>query len=213
MNRVTFLRLVLILTLVLAACSGKQAGPARLQEVSFRVDTGLVAQRHADTALGFSFCSPKDWVLLSQELLEEAERRTARSLPTSPNARPGAVPHIICGWSDPATASVLLVSEFTGFDTRDSSSTLRGFEEYYTRSAPSADVRAAVFVSKGLKIHQLMVSDTKNVLFKMVFSSAGLRKPVQFDFAVPQAAYPQVVKTIESVAGSVAVDSTITPPN
>jgi len=78
---------------------------------------------------------------------------------------------------------------------------------------PQGEVKMALFTTKTFKIHQLMASDEKRVNFKMVFSSLQLKKPIQFDFVVPRGAYPQMVKTIESVAGSVEVHPSNTSIN
>jgi hypothetical protein len=201
----------LALLLTLASCSEKRPEPARPQEVRFFVDSALVTPSVADTVLGISFSPPKGWQPLSQRLLLKAEGTVAQTIGDTSTVNPQEAPHILSAWRDPGSGSVLLVSRFPGFDTADSSSTLREYEQYYAHAVPSADVRGTLFSSSGFKVHQLLVSDSQKVIFKMVFSSNGLKSPIQFDFVVPQVAYPQFIKTIESVAGSVTIHSPIKP--
>ena len=158
-----------------------------------------------DTTLGVSFSAPKGWRTLSPNLLRNAQRTAVRSLRESRLESPEGTPRILYAWTDTLSGSVITVARFPGFDSRDSSTTLREFERYHRSAAPRADVKGAVFYSNDLKIHQLLVSDDQRVLFKMIFSATQLKCPVEFDFAVPKALYPQFIKTIESVAGSVEI--------
>lgn len=109
-------------------------------------------------------------------------------------------------WTDTLSGGVVTVSQFPGFDTSDSSRTLREYKNFYQMKMPGADVKTTVFLSNEFKVHQLLVSDSERVLFKMIFSSNQLPRPVQFDFSVPIHVYSQLIRTIESVAGSVAFE-------
>ena len=129
------------------------------------------------------------------------------SLVESPRESLKATPQLLYAWTHASSGSVITVSKFPGFDTGDSSITLREYEEYYRGASPNTEVKRAVFYSDGFKVHQLMVSDDQRVTFKMIFSLSRLKSPIQFDFVVPRTSYAQMIKTIESVAGSVAIHS------
>jgi len=203
----------LIIGLGFLACAQKRTESLPPQDVHFSVDSSLIAAPIIDTALGVGFSPPKGWRALSPNLLRNAQRTAIRSLRESRLESPEGTPQILYAWTDTLSGSVITVARFPGFDARDSSTTLREFERYHRSAAPRADVKGAVFYSNDFKVHQLLASDDQSVLFKMVFSATQLKCPVEFDFAVPKALYPQFIKTIESVAGSVEIYPINKPTN
>lgn len=197
--------MVFILCLAFQACAQKRAEPVDSPKVHFAVDSSLIATSVIDTVLSISFASPKGWQSLSSKALKSAENVAMSSVVESELENLKATPQLLYAWIHESSGSVITVSRFPGFDTGDSSATLREYEKYYRSTSPNADVRGAFFYSGFFKVHQLMVSGEQRVIFKIIFSSSRLRSPIQFDFVVPRTVYAQMIKTIESVAGSVEI--------
>ncbi|MCX6135232.1 MAG: hypothetical protein NTU47_15605 [Ignavibacteriales bacterium] len=194
-------------------CTQHNPKPAGPQDIRFAVDTSLVGPAFSDTALGVSFAPPKGWKALSKNTLEAAQRAAAeRSKGVTGKGRLGQ-PELLYAWSHPSSGSVVTIASFAGFDTNDSSMTMQEFESFFRASTPNAEIKSALFSAKGFKVHQLRVIDDQRVNFKMVFSSVRLKKPIQFDFAVPRGSFPLMIRTIESVAGSVEVYQSTAPFN
>jgi len=110
------------------------------------------------------------------------------------------------GFIEPSSGGMITVSQVFPFDTHDSSATMESYRKSYSDEDTSANVRIAVFYSNGFKIHQLLFSSPRRILFKMVFTQPKLPDAVQFDFGFEREAYPKFIKTIESVAGSVRIN-------
>ncbi|TSA24850.1 hypothetical protein D4R75_00560 [bacterium] len=197
----------------LLACAQDRPIPAGLQEIQFAVDSSLVNPSILDTALGISFAPPRTWDAVPAKALKAAQREAASHSDVSPGIHRTGGPNLLYAWSHAPSGGVITIASFADFDTGDSSVTLQEFAKYYRSAMPQGEVKMALFTTKTFKIHQLMASDEKRVNFKMVFSSLQLKKPIQFDFVVPRGAYPQMVKTIESVAGSVEVHPSNTSIN
>jgi hypothetical protein len=193
----------IVLCLVFLACTQHSPKPPGLPNIQFAVDSSLIGARITDTTLGFSFAPPRAWDPLPGKSLTEAQREAAERSEVVVTKKPTAAPELLKAWNHPATGSVVVMTSFMNFDTRDTSGTIQEFEKYYRGLSPNADIRSTVFSTKTFKVHQLMVVDDQRVNFKMVFSNPRLKKPIQFDFVVPRGSYPELVKTIESVAGSV----------
>jgi hypothetical protein len=199
--------------LFLLACTQHSPRSPVLPGIQFAVDSALVVSRLVDTALGFSFTPPRGWNRLPGKSLTVAQREATERSQVPVAKRQSAAPELLNAWNHPPTGSVVVVTSFMNFDTRDTSSTIQGFEKYYRGLSPNADIRSTVFSTKTFKVHQLMVVDDQRVNFKMVFSNPRLKKPIQFDFVVPRGSYPQLIKTIESVAGSIELYPSTPPIN
>lgn len=197
----------------LLACAQDRARPTGLQEIQFAVDSSLIASSISDTALGISFAPPRTWDAVPAKALKAAQREATSRSDVSPGITRTGGPDLLYAWSHAPSGGVITIATFADFDTRDSSVTLQEFEKYYKSAMPQGEVKMALFTTKAFKVHQLMASDENRVNFKMIFSSLRLRKPIQFDFVVPRGAYPQMVRTIESVAGSVEVHPSNPPIN
>lgn len=197
------LTLLLLVALTLTACGQKRNETNTLQTVHFKVDSSLLAQSVVDDALGVRFSPPKGWQAIPEKVLKTAERFARLPIGDTLKTHSSGRPRVSYAWSDALTKSVVIVSQFPNFDTSDSSRTLQEYKSHYQVNTPDADVRTTVFYSKGFKVHQLRLSNSEHVLFKMVFSNPQIKHPVQFDFVVPAQVYSRFITTIESVAGSI----------
>ena len=197
--------------LVFLACAQNSPKPPGLPNIQFTVDSALIGARITDTALGFSFAPPNAWHPVPGKSLSVAQVEAKERSQEPVTKKERAAPELLYAWDHPSTGSVVLVASFMNFDTRDTSVTMQEFEKYYRGLSPNADIRPTLFSTKGFKVHQLMVVDNQRVVFKMVFSSPRLKMPIHFDFIVPRGSYPQLIKTIESVAGSVGVYPSTAP--
>jgi len=193
--------LSILLILTLGACGGDSQEKEVAQSLVFEVERSLLTPLIHDSTLSISFSAPRGWNMLSKELLKQGQDHARR--------RAGAVgqatvfsPVISCAWNDTLSGSVMTVSLFPGFDTSDSSRTIREYKDYFESRRAGVDVTTTVFTSNGFRVHQVRVLDSDRILFKMIFSDKGLPTAVQFDFSIPKGS-SQLIRTIESVAGSI----------
>lgn len=197
---------MLVFTVSMCSCGRDQQEEESTQTLKFKVDRSLLSSMVEDSVLSISFSAPKGWRELSKEVLMKAQLTAREQRIGIEGSEVSDTPEIKYAWTDTLSGGVVTVSQFPGFDTSDSSRTLREYKNFYQMRMPVVDVKTTVFFSNGFKVHQLLVSDSERVLFKMIFSSNRLPRPVQFDFSVPISAYSQLIRTIESVAGSVAFE-------
>ena len=202
-------RLLYIVFLLILGCSGRRNDGVASNEINFAIDHSLLSEPLSDSTLQISFSPPRNWTRLSDDVLHLAEREALmRSIGDSSVSRNQFLAKY--GFIDSVSQSLMLVSSLPQFDVSDSSATMRDYTMFAKRDS-SSDVRANVFISKVKKIHQLLTIGNNLVAFKMIFSLTGHPSKVGFDFIIPKNAYPQFIKTIESVAGSVEFIHSIKP--
>ena len=196
-------RSVIILSacLVLAGCMQKRPGTAEQNELIFSVDEKLLGDAIQDSSLQLVFAPPKNWIRIP-DLAVQAAKDQAFARAGKKRAADTAVMGKY-GFRDAASNSVVLISQLALFDTSDTSTDLESYKKQAQKMDSSATIQTTTFFSHGLKVHQLMVAGAQTASFKMIFSHKSLAHVVQFDFIVPMTAYKSLVKTIESVAGSV----------
>lgn len=193
--------LLCIVFFLILGCSSRQSDGVASNEINFAIDRSLLSESMSDSTLQISFSPPRNWTRLSDAVLHHTERETLRrSFGDSSVSRNQFLAKY--GFIDSVSQSLILVSSLPRFDVSDSSATMRDFTMFAKRDS-SSDVRANVFISKGKKIHQMLTIGNDLVAFKMIFSLTGYPSKVSFDFIIRKNVYPQFIKTIESVAGSV----------
>ena len=206
--------LVATLPLVVwSSCQQKRDVDTSPETVRFAVDRSLLGAIIVDTALGVEFSPPRGWEKVSAQSLKRAEGSALVRLPDTAKHSKGAVPRLLYAWTHAESGSVVIVSAVPHFDTQDSSSSLQEYLQLYRSEPDLEDIRASVFYDGTFKVHQLLVTRQASVLFKMIFSVGRTPSPVEFDFTITRDAYPQLIKTIESVAGSLELHQTNTSFN
>jgi hypothetical protein len=171
--------------------------------LTFNVDGSLLSAGIQDSVLLISFQSPKGWHRLPRTIIEKAQQSAQEKFEGTSRGNASHSLEVRHAWNDTTTGGVMTVSRLTTFDPSDSSRTIREYENLYRESTPDADIKKGVFYTNGLKVHQLRCSSFDRVLFKMVFTNERLPYAVQFDFSIPRDTYQQLIRTIESVTGSV----------
>ena len=171
--------------------------------LTFNVDGSLLSTAIQDSVLLISFQSPKGWHRLPRTIIAKAQQSAQEKLEWTSKGKASHSLEVRHAWNDTTTGGVMTVSRLATFDPSDSSRTIREYENLYRESTPDADIKKGVFYANGLKVHQLRCSTFNRVLFKMVFTNERLPYAVQFDFSIPVDTYPQLIRTIESVTGSV----------
>ncbi|MBM4161050.1 MAG: hypothetical protein FJ217_08120 [Ignavibacteria bacterium] len=213
MNNRGFLLFATALLIVWSSCQQKRSGNTGPETVRFAVDPALLEARIVDTTLGFEFSPPKGWEKVSAQSLKQAEGAALVRLADTAQHTKSTVPRLLYAWTHAASGSIVMVSAVPHFDTQDSSSSLQEYLQLHRSGPDLEDARASVFYDGTFKVHQLLVTRRGSVSFKMIFSVGRMPSPVQFDFIISRDAYPQLVKTIESVAGSFELHLTNTSIN
>ena len=109
------------------------------------------------------------------------------------------------GYVEPHSRGVMTVTRISSFDTSDGTGALEKLRRLYRERDSLAEVSTAIFIHQGLKVFQTRVLQSHAVTFKLVFTNKRLSAPVSFDFVLQRSSYPEFIKTIESVIGSVGI--------
>lgn len=186
---------------ILFGCIQKRIVTSQQNELVFSVDEKLLGDAIQDSSLQITFAPPKNWIRISDSVLRIAQDQAFAH--TDKEQSSDSIMIGKYGFRDAVSNSVIVISQLASFDTTDTSKDLESYKKLAQKKDSSASINTSFFFSHGLKVHQLMDTDVHSVSFKMVFSHKSLAHVIQFDFIVPMAAYKSLVKTIESVAGSV----------
>ncbi len=133
-------------------------------------------------------------------------------LEASAVARLDSAAHIVIGDDAPVQQCLSARTDSTGqsifaltaIKTRDTAAVARLLDRYAGAAvAPGVEMRRARFRSGAFIVSQLLVMSADLVVFRMIYTSEGASAAVQLDWYVARAQYEALVRTIESVAGSV----------
>ena len=174
---------------LLAACGG-EARPD-LQPMQFNIDPGRVDAPVEAAALGIRFQPPAGWTLLSAAALDSINQAlSGEALILQPQYV----------FSHPANGSELKVDTLGRISLLGEQVARHG--EALAGRHPGASIQQDQYLKDGIHVAQFLVQSGGYVTFTLFFASSkeGL---IQFDYIVPQAAYPGQIKAIESSIGSI----------
>jgi hypothetical protein len=191
---------LVIIIFVLQSCTTKDK-EEKIEPLSFKVDSSLVSEKVTDDELGISFLAPKDWNKISDSLIKSTLKIAVQN--PDPAVKTEETPVLKYGYIKNDDNSILLISKIPKNDREMLNKKIGMYADYYSKKDTSTLIKTTKFISNGFIVHQIMIVDSKNVLFKMIFTNEELPFPAQFDFIIPQSVYEKYIKTIESVSGSI----------
>ena len=184
---------LLIVGLFLFCSKQDQNGTNEINELKFEVDSTKLEIRTRNTDLGIQFNSPKDWMPISHELLEDFSKRNASEYLKAS----GFVWKPISIFLNKKNESLLYISLVQG---QDDTSSITMYKDLIQKNIASA--KAGDFIKDGIHFSQILVQDNERVNFKLLFFNSK-NQLIQFDYVIPNQFYISELKAIESSIGSI----------
>jgi len=184
---------LLIVGLFLFCSKQDQSGTNEINELKFEVDSTKLEIRTRNTDLGIQFNSPKDWMPISHELLEDFSKRNASEYLKAS----GFVWKPISIFLNKKNESLLYISLVQG---QDDTSSITMYKDLIQKNIASA--KAGDFIKDGIHFSQILVQDNERVNFKLLFFNSK-NQLIQFDYVIPNQFYISELKAIESSIGSI----------
>ena len=194
----------ILFMLFLSSCSQQQQ-PEPPQSLEFVVDSTLIDKPLNDPEFGIRFSPPKAWKSMDRKQLTALRDSAERELGNEKARFVKGSLRAMYGYVEPHSRGVMTVARISTFDTSEGSKASENLRRLYLERDSLAEVSTAIFMHQGLKVFQTRVLQSHAVTFKLVFTNKRLSAPVSFDFVLQRSSYPEFIKTIESVIGSVAI--------
>lgn len=196
---------IILFMLFLSSCSKQQQQPERPQSLEFAVDSTLIDKPLNDPEFGIHFSPPKAWKSMDRKKLTALRDSAERELGGGKVSFVRGSFRAMYGFVEPHSRGVMTVARISAFDTSDGSKASENLRRLYLERDSLSEVSTAIFIHQGLKVFQTRVLQSQAVTFKLVFTDKRLSAPVSFDFVLQRSSYPEFIKTIESVIGSVGI--------
>jgi hypothetical protein len=197
LNKIAYL---IIIIFILQSCKTKDR-EEKAEVLTFAVDTNLVSGKITDNELGVSFLAPRNWNKISDSLIKATLKIAVQN--PDPSVRTDETPVLKYAYLHNEDNCLFLISKIPKNDEDMLNKKIGLYSDYYSKKDTSTTAKTTKFASNGFIVFQIMVVDSKNVLFKMIFYNESISFPTQFDFIIPRNVYEKYIKTIESVSGSI----------
>jgi hypothetical protein len=186
----------IILLLILVNCSEKKAP---VPELSFNVDSTLLANENYFDSLGFRFNPPKNFLPISDSLFTEIQNNLIKM-----GANSGQFNlHIMNVFLDDSTKgfctiSRLQIPEFEG----SLNPIMPRYRNYLENKLSGVSITMADFMKDNIHIYQFLIQGPDRIQFKLDFMIIK-NIIIQIDYVVPKNDYEKMVQSLESSIGSI----------
>lgn len=185
---------LLILIINVLGCT-KQQSAAKKDDITFKVDQTLLAEKHICSALGISFQPPLNWESISPDMLETIKNNIIAS-------QDSAQINLI-----PITIFMNMEKSFTCFlSVLESELLLEDVQDNYLAEFRSIhqdlDLQEGSFSHNGLDFHQITFVKDDFISIKLI-SANNDQKTFMVEYLVPAKYYQEELHPIESSIGTI----------
>lgn len=186
-----------ILIIVFIGCDKNDKPSEQVPELVFNVDKNLVEENSTNNLLRFSINSPKNWLKVTNENLEEV-RIAVEELFSFEEI---FIYKLSSMYLNEESSSMMLVGEFLKSDTLDFNSTIK-FYEIELKKNNRSEITSTLFYKDKILISQLLIRAENKINFRLFFENEN-KKMIQVDYISMEKQYPNEIKPIESSIGSI----------
>ena len=182
--------------LFLLSCSEEKTP---ITELSFNVDSTLLAPENKFDSLGFRFNPPKNFDPISDSLFTEIQNNLLKM-----EAESGEFSlDIINIFLHDSTKSFCSISRLQIKDSEGSlNSSMPKYRNYLEKKLSGLSVTMADFMKDNIHMYQFLIQGPDRIQFKLDFMTIK-NIIIQIDYVVPKNDYEKMVQSIESSIGSI----------
>ncbi len=197
MNKLIYLIfLYIILLLVLLNCSEKKTP---VTEMSFNVDSALLAPEKSFDSLGFRFSPPKKFSPISNSLFTEIQHSLLKMGGDSGEFSLD----IISVFMDDSTKGFCSISRLQISDFEGSLNPIMPrYQNYLEKKLSGLSITMADFMKDKIHMYQFLIQGLDRIQFRLDFITIK-NIIIQIDYVVPKNDYDKMVQSIESSIGSI----------
>ena len=182
--------------LFLLSCSEEKAP---VTELSFNVDSTLLAPENKFDSLGFRFNPPKNFDPISDSLFTEIQNNLLKMEEESGEFSLD----IINIFLHDSTKSFCSISRLQIKDSEGSlNSSMPQYRNYLEKKLSGLSVTMADFMKDNIHMYQFLIQGPDRIQFKLDFMTIK-DIIIQIDYVVPKNDYEKMVQSIESSIGSI----------
>ena len=182
--------------LFLLSCSEEKAP---VTELSFNVDSTLLAPENKFDSLGFRFNPPKNFDPISDSLFTEIQNNLLKMEEESGEFSLD----IINIFLHDSTKSFCSISQLQIKDSEGSlNSSMPQYRNYLEKKLSGLSVTMADFMKDNIHMYQFLIQGPDRIQFKLDFMTIK-NIIIQIDYVVPKNDYEKMVQSIESSIGSI----------
>ena len=182
--------------LFLFSCSEEKAP---VTELSFNVDSTLLAPENKFDSLGFRFNPPKNFDPISDSLFTEIQNNLLKMEEESGEFSLD----IINIFLHDSTKSFCSISQLQIKDSEGSlNSIMPQYRNYLEKKLSGLSVTMADFMKDNIHMYQFLIQGPDRIQFKLDFMTIK-NIIIQIDYVVPKNDYEKMVQSIESSIGSI----------
>ena len=182
--------------LFLLSCSEEKTP---VTELSFNVDSTLLAPENKFDSLGFRFNPPKNFDPISDSLFTEIQNNLLKMEEESGEFSLD----IINIFLHDSTKSFCSISRLQIKDSEGSlNSSMPKYRNYLEKKLSGLSVTMADFMKDNIHMYQFLIQGPDRIQFKLDFMTIK-NIIIQIDYVVPKNDYEKMVQSIESSIGSI----------
>ena len=182
--------------LFLFSCSEEKTP---VTELSFNVDSTLLAPENKFDSLGFRFNPPKNFDPISDSLFTEIQNNLLKMEEESGEFSLD----IINIFLHDSTKSFCSISQLQIKDSEGSlNSSMPQYRNYLEKKLSGLSVTMADFMKDNIHMYQFLIQGPDRIQFKLDFMTIK-NIIIQIDYVVPKNDYEKMVQSIESSIGSI----------
>ena len=182
--------------LFLLSCSEEKTP---VTELSFNVDSTLLAPENKFDSLGFRFNPPKNFDPISDSLFTEIQNNLLKMEEESGEFSLD----IINIFLHDSTKSFCSISQLQIKDSEGSlNSSMPQYRNYLEKKLSGLSVTMADFMKDNIHMYQFLIQGPDRIQFKLDFMTIK-NIIIQIDYVVPKNDYEKMVQSIESSIGSI----------
>lgn len=196
--------------MILAGCSTEKKAETKApvrdksgieyEELKFVPDPTLLGFVYPDTTLRIQFAPPRGWPPLEPELFEQVQAEFQKLAPK--DNRYVATPVRIFYEKD--RRLFMIVSRFQSWpDLLSPQAAIAQYRQLVMTAMPEAEMSDGFFRSGKVTGYRLLLRNNVMVNFRVLVMHEG-RSPVQINYLVPRALFPELQKPIEASVGSIS---------
>ncbi|MBD3160877.1 MAG: hypothetical protein GF346_01850 [Candidatus Eisenbacteria bacterium] len=174
-------------------------GITGLRQMEFDVDPTLLGFTYKDTTLDLQFAPPRGWPPLDPDLMDQTRAALKEMVPEGTRFHGDPVRI----FAEQGRRLFMIVAIWRNWEM--ALNPLPGLGEYREQiraAMPDVEIQEDTFLLGDIAVYQLLLRNPVLVNFRLILIREGM-KPVQVDYLVPRALYPELVKGIEASIGSI----------
>ncbi|MDW7681048.1 MAG: hypothetical protein SCK70_10810 [bacterium] len=187
---VFLIEFILILPLVITFNCDRSSD--HQNEMTFRVDKSLLAEKFVDRELGFEFIPPKDLLKVPADVLTDVQDQ----LPLTDFFQ--IIPRQV--FLAEQSEFVCIISWLPELIYSDSS--IISYQRAVKSQTSNGEIRQTSFLYNGFRIYQTLIISDNVVNFKLLIPQPD-KKSFQIDYIIPKNIYIEKIEAIESSIGSI----------